>query len=66
MASGNTQSCGCIGRSIGEYNIQKILKDNNINFKAEWTTSEIDYKRFDFAIIDINNKIVRLIEFDGK
>lgn len=66
LVSGNTQSCGCIGRSIGEYNIQKILKDNNIKFKAEWTTSEIGYKRFDFVIIDTNDKIVRLIEFDGR
>ena len=66
LTSGNVHSCGCITRSIGEYNIQNILKQNNIPFKSEWTTKEIDYKRFDFAILDNNNKVIRLIEFDGK
>lgn len=66
LMSGNTQSCGCIGRSIGENNIQNILQKNNIKFKSEWTTPELDYKRFDFAIMDINNKVIRLVEFDGR
>jgi hypothetical protein len=34
LTTGNTASCGCINYSIGEYNIEKILKENNINFKS--------------------------------
>lgn len=42
------------------------MQKNNIKFKSEWTTPELDYKRFDFAIMDINNKVIRLVEFDGR
>ena len=59
-----TQSCGCISSSIGETNIQTILKENNIEYKKEYCIKEIGNLRFDFAIIE-NDAIVRLIEFDG-
>lgn len=42
------------------------MQENNINFKKELT---IKYKdkiyRFDFAILNNNNSIVALIEYDG-
>lgn len=64
LRAGLTQSCGCITSSIGEENIQKLLKENNISYKKEYTVKEIGNLRFDFAILE-NEKIVRLIEFDG-
>ena len=64
LRRGLTQSCGCITLSIGETNIQKILQQNDIEYKKEYTIKEIGNLRFDFAIIE-NDAIVRLIEFDG-
>ena len=67
LKNGSTQSCGCISTSIGEINIKKILEDNNISYAEQYTFSDlknIKPLRFDFAIFE-NNKLVRLIEFDG-
>ena len=64
LRKGLTQSCGCISSSIGEVNIQTILKENNIEYKKEYCVKEIGNLRFDFAIIE-NDAIVCLIEFDG-
>lgn len=66
LTSGEVASCGCIKQSIGEKHIEDILKNNNINYKKEYAIKELNYKRFDFAIKDDNNNIVRLIEFDGR
>lgn len=65
------KSCGCKrNQSYGEIEIENILKQNNIKYKKEY--SFIDLKstingtlRFDFAIFK-NNKLIRLIEFDGE
>lgn len=65
LRAGNTQSCGCINYSIGEKNIQNVLKQNNISFVSQYTDFSLNRKRFDFAIIK-NNKPIRLIEFDGQ
>lgn len=64
LRAGITQSCGCITSSIGEENIQKLLKENNILYKKEYTVKEIGNLRFDFALLE-NEKVIRLIEFDG-
>ena len=64
-----TQSCGCIKKSIGEDIIKTILLNNNIPFKQEVKFDDLKDKtflRFDFAILDKNNTIIKLIEFDGK
>lgn len=66
LTTGNTSSCGCITSSIGEDNIEQILKQNNILYIKQYTNSELKLKRFDFAIIDTKDKVVRLIEFDGQ
>lgn len=65
LITGNTSSCGCINYSIGENNIEKILKENNIDYYAQFTKPELNLKKFDFAILQ-NNQIIRLIEFDGQ
>ena len=65
LRNGTTQSCGCINYSIGEFNIDKILSENNINFKSQYTENSLERKRFDFAIFNKNNQLIRLIEFDG-
>lgn len=66
LLKGRTKSCGCIRYSIGEQNIASILDKNNILYKREYCVKELNNKRFDFAILDINNKVIRLIEYDGE
>lgn len=65
LSSGKTHSCGCIRNSIGEENIKKILKENNITFQTEYSFFNLPNRRFDFAIFNDNNELLRLIEFDG-
>ena len=60
-----TVSCGCYHRSIGATNILTLLKENNIDFVEEYVFLDLPKSRFDFAIIE-NEKITRLIEFDGE
>ena len=60
-----TVSCGCKHMSIGEFNVQSILQNNNITFINQYTFIDLPKSRYDFAIIS-NNQVVRLIEFDGK
>lgn len=65
----HTTSCGCVGRSIGEEKIEQILKQNNIKYIKEYSFEDLKDKkklRFDFAIFDKNNKLIKLIEFDGR
>lgn len=67
LKDGTTKSCGCIKTSIGEMNIRHILQENNIEFKEQVSFDDlknIKPLRFDFGIYD-NNKLIRLIEFDG-
>ena len=66
-------SCGCgIGTiSAGEQEIINILNNNKIKYRTEVTFSDLFSDknrnlRFDFGLIDDNNNIIRLIEFDGK
>ena len=63
----NSQSCGCV-KSLGEYTIIRILKENHINFKTQYIFEDLKYKqylKYDFAILDASDKVIRLIEFDG-
>lgn len=66
LTSGNTTSCGCINYSIGEKNIETLLKQNKICFKSQYTNQELKLKKYDFAILDNNSLPIRFIEFDGK
>lgn len=67
LRSGMTQSCGCKqGISRGEQKIIEILDNNQISYIREYKVPELGKKRFDFALLDQNNKIFRIIEFDGE
>jgi len=59
-----TISCGC-QKSIGEYNIIQILQNNNISYIKEYCFPNSKL-RYDFALLDNNNQIYKLIEFDGE
>lgn len=67
LRSGNTKSCGCV-KSEGEARIIKILIENNVKFKSQFSFSDLVYKKplkYDFAILNEDEKVIRLIEFDG-
>ena len=66
LTSGNDTSCGCKTRSLGENIIRDLLLDNQINFIQEYSEDSLNHKRFDFAILDTNQQISRLIEYDGE
>lgn len=68
LVNGYTHSCGCLKMSVGEYHIDKILTENNIPYQREIKFEDLkdkDYLRFDFGIFQ-NNKLVLLIEYDGR
>lgn len=72
LQSGKIHSCGCIQKSFGEETIAKILTENNIFFNSEYTFFDLKnpetnrFFRYDFAILNENNQVIRLIEFDGE
>lgn len=54
--------------SRGELSIELYLRKNNFDYKAQYKFEDCRYKRplpFDFAILK-NNKVVCLIEFEGR
>ena len=67
LRSGHTKSCGCIN-SIGEFIINQILSENNINYLTQYTVRSPNngYYRFDFVLLDDDGNIRRFIEFDGE
>ena len=75
LTMGYTRSCGCGHLSQGESIIFSILKENNINFKYDFTyfkdlivgdsQTKRSLGRYDFIIFD-NEKPIRLIEYDGE
>ena len=60
-----TVSCGCYHRSIGAANVLNCLIFEGINFIEEYVFLDLPKSRFDFAIVE-NDKVVRLVEFDGE
>lgn len=65
LTSGNKISCGCLKQSKGEYKLEQLLKDNNIEYVTEYVDKNCKlstggYGRFDFYI---NNQYY--IEYDG-
>ena len=65
---GDTSSCGCL-LSKGECEIENLLKDNNIYYEKQYSFPNLidkTYLRFDFAIFNKNQRLVCLIEFQGK
>lgn len=66
LRAGNTQSCGCLGKSRGEYYINNLLSQNVVSYSKEYQIKINNHNfRFDFAITD-GLKLLYLIEFDGK
>ena len=70
LISGNTKSCGCV-LSQAESEIANILTINHISFLREYsypdlTTNKGNPLRFDFAIMDKNNCVICLIEYQGE
>lgn len=70
LHSGRTQSCGCT-KSHGEELIHQILQNNHINYISEYSFDDLiglhgGKLRFDFAIFDKDNHLIKLIEFQGR
>lgn len=68
LAFGDTTSCGCI-RSKGEFQIEQLLKEHNVNFQREYSFENLKDKlslRFDFAIFNNKNELLGLIEYQGE
>ena len=70
LHSGKTQSCGCI-KSRGEAIIHALLQDNHINYISEYSFDDLvglnsGKLRFDFAIFNTDNQLIKLIEFQGR
>jgi len=69
LSNNHTTSCGCVTKSIGETNVEKILTDNNVSFKSQYKFSDCRDKRelpFDTAVLNKDTKQVEyIIEFDG-
>ena len=65
----HTTSCGCAVRSIGEQNIETLLRQYCINYAKEYSFNDLKLNkklRFDFAIFNKDNSLIELIEFDGR
>lgn len=72
LTRGDITSCGCQRyKSIGELKIKEILINNNIKFQTEYSFNDLKSQnnipyRFDFAILDQNKNVIRLIQYDGE
>lgn len=67
LRSGNTKSCGCL-RSKGEENLALYFKENKIKYVQQKTFPDlvyIDKLKYDFAVLNEDNSIKYLVEFDG-
>ena len=63
------QRCPKCLRSTGEEEIANILSKNNIRYIEQKRFDDLIYKKrlsFDFAIIDDEDNIITMIEFDGE
>lgn len=70
LTTGRTKSCGCMHSSHGEEAIRKILEQYNLNYKSEYWFDDLrgpnnGYLRYDFCLLDDNNEVELLIEYDG-
>lgn len=69
IKNNHIKSCGCLKTSSREDMIENFLKDNNINYKKEYSFKELKNKyvlRFDFAIFSSINELICLVEYDGE
>lgn len=67
LSHSRTISCGCSQRSSGELKIRDILNENKIKFEEQYIIPELSkYMKFDFAIFDEQNNLIKLVEYNGK
>ena len=67
LIDGHSQSCGCLKMSHGELKIKQLLEQNNIKFIQEYTPTSLSFLgRFDFAILNSQDQLKYLIEYDGE
>lgn len=67
LLKGTSQSCGCV-HSWGEETISKILTQQKIKFSKQYSFSDLKFTRrlrFDFALLDKQNNLIALIEYQG-
>ena len=68
LKNGHTQSCGCIV-SLGQEKINAYLTAHKIHFKPEYVVKIkgfVGVARYDFAILNKDNKARYLIEYHGR
>ena len=72
LISGDTVSCGCKARSSNEIVIAEMLTKMNVPFISEFSFPDLKRPstgallRFDFAIVNDNDAVVALIEYQGE
>ena len=69
IKNSHTQSCECVKMSIREVWVENFLKDNNINYKTQYSFADCKNKyvlHFDFAIFNKYNMLIALLEIDGE
>ena len=65
----NNRGCPKCNMSKGEIKIGKFLTENNIKYKTQFYFTNLKYKgylRFDYGILDENNNLQYLIEYNGE
>lgn len=65
----NHISCKYCNASPGEKTIIGLLEENKVSYLFQYYTNDCRGKRtlpFDFAILDNNDNLIKLIEFDGQ
>ena len=66
LTQGNDISCGCQKTSYGANGIKILLEKNSINYQKEYRFKDFADRIYDFAILNKDNEVIRLIEFDGE
>ena len=62
------QGCPKCYKSTSELIIEKILEENSINYNFQYSFDDLKYirlLRFDYGILDKNNNLLFLIEYNG-
>lgn len=61
------RGCNICNLSKGELRIKTLLQENSINYKPQYSFSDLNNGRlkFDFGILDNNDNLLYLIEYDG-
>lgn len=69
VINGHVRSCGCLNESSGEFFIDKYFSENSIKHIPQYSFSDCKDKnklRFDFAVMNSDDSVKALVEYDGK